>query len=145
MLPPACFKLMPLHFFTGQWELVIGGGGGHFLCLSPDQDTSSSTASKNKWKDMLLNFLHTLNLLIGMCENALNTKEDIETPAESGAATNAAETTNESTSVSGDNADKKESSEENHDKKDNDKIETEKTETKSETLQDEEENITSSN
>merc|ERR1712008_521733 len=91
---------------------------------SPDQDTSSSTASKNNWKDMLLNFLHTLNLLIGMCENALNTKEDIETPAESGAATNAAETT-------------KESSEENHDKKDNDKIETEKTETKSETLQDE--------
>ena len=52
---------------------------------------------------MLLNFLHTLNLLIGMCENALNTKEDIETPAESGAtATSAAETTgNESTSVSG--------------------------------------------
>ena len=36
---------------------------------------------------MLLNFLHTLNLLIGMCENALNTKEDIDTPAESGAAT----------------------------------------------------------
>ena len=35
---------------------------------------------------MLLNFLHTLNLLIGMCENALNTKEDIETPAESDAA-----------------------------------------------------------
>ena len=94
---------------------------------------------------MLLNFLHTLNLLIGMCENALNTKEDIETPAESGAAINAAETTNESTSVSGDTADKKESSEENHDKKDNDKIETEKTETKSETLLDEGENITSPN
>ena len=93
---------------------------------------------------MLLNFLHTLNLLIGMCENALNTKEDIETPAESGAATNAAETTNESTSVSGD-TDKKEPSEENHDKKDNDKIETEKTETTSETLKDEGENITSSN
>merc|ERR1712051_116229 len=110
---------------------------------SPDQDTSSSTASKNKWKDMLLNFLHTLNLLIGMCENALNTKEDIETPAESGtAATNAAETTgNESTSVSGASKQTGNSSNDNDHSKD--KIESSESENH---LQDEaEENITSSN
>ena len=48
---------------------------------STDQENSSNAASKNKWKDTLLNFLHTLNLLIGMCENALDTKEE-ETPDE---------------------------------------------------------------
>jgi len=118
---------------------------------SNDQDstTSNVTSGKNKWKDMLLNFLHTLNLLIGMCENALNTKEDTDTPVESsesesirdenkksasaaGNEEDSAKISKSPTSVSGEkSADENETLEETNDKKDNDK-----NNEKSETLQD---------
>merc|ERR1711971_1050107 len=70
-----------------------------------DQENSSSAASKNKWKDTLLNFLHTLNLLIGMCENALETvpdtkEEETPQPNDSEPANETTEDTIEDISVS---------------------------------------------
>ena len=41
-------------------------------------EQKSEECSKNKWKDALVNFSHTLNLLIGMCENALLNAKDSE-------------------------------------------------------------------
>ena len=66
-----------------------------FIFQTSDQENSSNTASKNKWKDTLLNFLHTLNLLIGMCENALETVPD--TKEEEIPQPNVSEPTNETT------------------------------------------------
>jgi len=52
---------------------------------------NDESAFKNKWKDSLIMFLHTLNLLIGMCENALNTKEETKTEESDGKDEKAAE------------------------------------------------------
>ena len=48
---------------------------------------NSEENAKQKWKDSLVMFLHTLNLLIGMCENALSSttkeqKPEMEKPDE---------------------------------------------------------------
>ena len=46
---------------------------------SEESTSSAGSGAKNKWKDALIMFSHTINLLINMCENALNTSSSLKT------------------------------------------------------------------